>query len=246
MAGRRHATEASLGYARARTVFRPGDGFRLDASYCRCHLPLVAPAHPDVIGRDDEHGYVMGVHREVMSLVAPLDMAAIESSPGWRTLDQALRGGPLAGKIAWEIAERRRDKVHATLCGDLDLAALPPGWRDALSRLGPISVKVGGVFSGNINLGRLYLALYPELRGRQNLFQTAQGALGRKAGDMYLAGVHNLTDHLDAAETAWLADFLRRWSGAEIATVTLSELWVLGSRDDLVLDSRIVERIALA
>ena len=235
-----------MDYRAASTPLPPGAALRLDASYRLRHLPLVAPRHPDVTARAAGEDYEMGRHGEVISLVAPLDMDAIEASPAWRTMERELRDGPLAAKIAWDIALRRRGRMHATICGALDPSALPEGWRRRLAAIGPIEARIGGPFSGNVNVGRLYLKLYPQMMGGMNAFHAVQAALGRQPGRLFVAGVHNLTDHLDLAETAWLADWLERRGGATIATLTLDRLWLLGSRDDLVLDGRVVEEIVLA
>jgi hypothetical protein len=72
-----------------------------------------------------------------------------------------------------------------------------------------------------------------------------QGILGTGLRDMYLAGYWNLTDHLDAAEAAWLARWLDSWGPATVATFTLDHLWLLAARDDLVLDAEVREVISL-
>lgn len=234
-----------MDYAASRTPLPPGAALRLDASYRLRHLPLVAPRHPDVIAHAEGEDYEMGRHEEVVSLVAPLDMDAIEASPSWRAMERELREGPLAAKFAWDIARCRSGRMHATICGALELSVLPEGWRERLSTRGPIEARIGGPFSGNINVGRLYLKLYPRITGGANAFHAVREALGRRPGRLFIAGTHNLTDHLDVKETGWLAAWLRRWEDKEVTRLKLTELWLLGSRDDLVLDSRIVERVPL-
>ena len=241
----RFVPDSAMDYAAARTPLPPGAALRLDASYRLRHLPLVSPRHPDVIARAAGEDYEMGRHGELVSLVAPLDMDAIEASPVWQAMERELREGSLAARIAWDIASRRRGRMHATICGALDLSALPEGWRGRLAALGPIEARIGGPFSGNINVGRLYLKLYPRITGGANAFHAVQEALGRRPGRLFVAGMHNLTDHLDVEETSWLAAWLRRWENGEVTRLKLTELWLLGSRDDLVLDSRIVERVPL-
>ncbi len=229
----------------ARTRFSSGEPFRLDASYRLCHLPLVAPGHPDAIASAPGKDYAMGVHGPVLSLVLPIDCDALDAEPAWRQIEAELRASPIAPKIAWAMAERRRSKVHATIAGGLTGIELPRGLRERLREIGPFQVRIGGLFSGNINLGRLYLALYPEARDGANQFHRVQEALGRTRTGLYLAGVHNLTDHLDPAEAAWLGAFLDRVGGETIRTIEVRSLALLLARDDLALDSEIVEEVPL-
>jgi hypothetical protein len=108
-----------LDYRASRTRFTPGAGFALDEAYRLSHLPLVAPQHPKVIARKAGAAYEMGRHGKALSLVLPVpDIDHV--------LEPALKAAPFASKIAWDIAERRRGKLHATLCGRprIDRAAL--------------------------------------------------------------------------------------------------------------------------
>ncbi|HTE82542.1 MAG TPA: hypothetical protein VK634_17790, partial [Reyranella sp.] len=64
--------------------------------------------------------YDMGRHSKVVSLVLPVP--DIDHS-----LHAELKAEPFAAKVAWDVAERRRGKLHATLCGSppaIDRAAL--------------------------------------------------------------------------------------------------------------------------
>jgi hypothetical protein len=106
-------------------------------------------------------------------------------------------------------------------------------------------VELRGLFSGNINLGRLYIRAYPERRGGENLFQQIQRTLNRPETDIYLVGVYNFTDHLTIAETAALKSIIERWWDRPILTFEADHLWHLGAKDDLVLDSAIEEVLPL-
>lgn len=237
-----------LGYLRSRTGFTAGAGLRLDDAYRIAHLPLVAPEHPDVIASGDGKPYAMGRHEAVFSLVLPIPRDALIGSDAYGALEAELRQAPFGRKIAWDLLARRRDKLHATICGSLGVGTAPvldDAQRRRLRRFGPVRVELRGLFSGNVNVGRLYLRAYPECRGGVNLFQELQRSLGRPTTDLYLVGLYNLTDHLDAAEASALADVLARWWDRPILAFEADHLWLLGARDDLVLDSAVSEVIAL-
>jgi hypothetical protein len=239
-------SDEQMGYSAARTRLPAGAPLALDESYRRAHLPLVNPAHPDVIATSVQPAYAMGRHEPVASLVIPLEAAALEASPAWAELDSALRASAFASKLAWDLLPRRRDRLHATLCGNVgEGGALPGDALAALSAVGPFAVDVRGLFSGNVNVGRLYLRLYPELRHGANVVHQIQAAMGRPQNALHLAGLHNLTDHLSAGEAAALLAMIEQWWPRVIARIRVTELWVLSSTDDLVLDSEIVQRIQL-
>lgn len=236
--------ETMLGYERSRTPFSPGQGLALDDSYRLAHLPLVAPGHPRIIPGVDGKDYRMGRHGERFSLVLPVGAEALEAAPAYRELVADLRRQGLARKIAWETAALRRERLHATICGGMAEAFGEEG-RAALRSFGPFGVELRGLFSGNVNLGRLYLKLYPEFRAGRNQIQALQAALGRSESDLYVVGLFNLTDDLDAGEATELATLVQRWWDRPLLRFVARELWLLGSNDDLVLEGRVVERIAL-
>jgi hypothetical protein len=117
--------------------------------------------------------------------------------------------------------------------------------RAALRRLGPLRVELRGLFSGNINVGRLYLRVYPECRAGANSLRQVQRILGRPETDLFLVGLYNLTDHLEAIEAAALHDLIQRWWHRSILTLDVTALWLLSASDDLVLDARVEDVIAL-
>lgn len=241
-------SDAELGYVRSRTAFAPGAGLELDEPYRLAHLPLVAPAHPGVIPRRDGKFYEMGRHPTVYSLVLPVDDAALRRSGAFLALESELRAAPFAGKIAWEILPRRSDRLHATVCGSLGLGTPPEIGADqrlALADLGPVTVELRGLFSGDVNRGRLYLRAYPERRDAGNAFHMLQAAMGRPQTDLYVVGLYNLTDDLDATEAAALSDILARWWERPLLRFEARELWLLAARDDLVLDAEIAGRLPL-
>jgi hypothetical protein len=238
-----------LGYLANRTQFAPGRAFELDEAYRLAHLPLIAPAHPRVIARRAGAFYEMGRHEPVYSLVLPIPANALHDSAAYRRLQAELGASPLAGKIAWDIVERRRPKLHATICGSLGTGNVPPHFdaarREELARLGPVSVGLRGLFSGNVNLGRLYFRVYPEKRDGINMFHRIQQALDCRQTSLYVVGIYNLIDDLDAVEAAALSQLIDRWWNEPILRFQADALWLLGANDDLVLESTVVETLPL-
>lgn len=164
-------------------------------------------------------------------------------------LEYDFKASPFAEKIAWPIVSQRWSKLHATVCGALGVGTAPRLDQQqlrALESIGPVHAEIRGMFSGNVNIGRLYLRVYPERRGSDNAFHQIQRALGRKQTDLFLVGLYNLTDHLDAHETGALWALLQRWWSRLVLRVEVTELWLLGAGDDLVLDSRIAEVVRLS
>jgi hypothetical protein len=145
--------------------------------------------------------------------------------------------------------ERRRHKLHATLCGSLARGETPPvldaAQGDALKRLGPVTVELRGLFSGNVNRGRLYLRAYPEKRDGLNMFHRIQQMLGRRMTNLYVVGIYNLTDDLDASECSVLSALLARWWDRSIVTFRAEALCLLGATDDLVLGPETAEIVPL-
>jgi hypothetical protein len=243
-------TDDELGYVRSSTGFAAGQGLAFDEAYRAAHLPLVAPNHPLVIATRAGAGtsYVMGRHERVFSLVLEVAHEVLTQSAPYRALDAELRAARFAAKIAWDVAVLRRDKLHATLCGGLAVGrppAIAAEMRRALAAIGPLTVELRGLFSGNVNIGRLYLRVYPERRDGANAVHRVQRALGRRETDLYVVGLHNLVDSLDADDAAALAAIVERWWHAPLARFTVDSLALLGARDDLALDSEVVERLSL-
>jgi hypothetical protein len=238
-----------LDYLANQTQFELGQGFLLDEAYRLAHLPLVAPHHPRVIARREGRPYEMGRHEPTFSLVLPIADALLRRSAAYRTLEAELKASPIATKIAWNIVERRRHKLHATICGSLAIGEPPPMLdavqRDTLKRIGPIAVELRGLFSGNVNHGRLYLRAYPENRDGLNVFHRIQQVLGRRVTNLYVVGIYNLVDDLNASECSILSNFLARWWERSILRFQAETLWLLRATDDLVLDSETVEIVPL-
>jgi hypothetical protein len=92
----------------------------------------------------------------------------------------------------------------------------------------------------------LYLRAYPESRNGENIFRRIQRGLGCRETDLYVVGLYNMTDDLDAAEAAALAALIDRWWDRTILRFEIDHLWLMGASDDLVLDSAVEETVPLA
>jgi hypothetical protein len=237
-----------LAYERSRTRFDGALGMTLDETYRLAHLPLIDPRHPRVIPAKDGAHYRMGRHPPVFSLVLPVPDGALHRSHAYRELEGELQASSFSNKVAWGLLDRRRDRLHATLCGSLSTGRPPsidPAIRRELATVGPVMVELRGLFSGNVNRGRLYLRAYPERRGGANVFHRIQRALSRPVTDLYVIGVWNLTDDLDPAQAAALNDMIERWWDRPILRFEADTLGLIGASDDLVLDSSVHETVPL-
>jgi hypothetical protein len=238
--------DEDLGYLASRTPFKKGEGFAMDEAYRLAHLPLVAPDHPRVVARKAGSPYERGRHGPVISLVLPIASDDLLASENYRTLEADLKRSPFAHKIAWSIVEQRREKLHATICGALEASpGLAADRREALTGLGPLFVELRGLFSGNVNQGRLYLRVYPEKRHGVDVLRQIQRLMGRRETGLYVVGLYNLVDDLDAGEAVELARLVEAWWDRLILRCRVDRLWLLSSRDDLALDSEILETIGL-
>jgi hypothetical protein len=239
-----------LGYLRSRTPLAPGAGMELDPSYRAVHLPLVRPGSPLALSRAEGRERLRdGRHPTEWSVVLPIDPDALEASAAIGELERELRESSVGAKIAWDLLPRRRGVLHATVCGGYGESPAPEFGRAALGALrevGPIEIELRGLFSGNRNVGRLYLKVYPESRAGTNPLRLAQRALGRPETDLWLVGIWNLVDDLTPSEAADLQALLTRWWDRPILRFTATRLWLLAARDDLVLDGDPPKDLALA
>ncbi len=242
------ASNAALGYHAARRSFCPGETLQFDEAYRRAHLPLVNPAHPLVIAADEDYRHGRYAARRY-SLVVPINADALENSDLFRTLDRHMRRAPFAKHIAWPIMAQRRGMLHATLCGGFSEQALPAliatlqAW--VTSSIKP-AFLIGGLFNGHLNTGRLYLKIYPELRGEENTFQAIQQAAGKSASAMWLAGYYHFQHELCANKTQALAETLALFGDHYLLQQTCSELWLLATHDDLALSANVIQRFPFA
>jgi hypothetical protein len=148
------------------------------------------------------------------------------------------------------VLERRWGKLHATICGftrgDDVLTSIGEAQRRELRRIGPLRIDIRGLFSGNLNLGRLYFRVYPERRNGRNPVRQIQGILGQKETDLYVVGCFNLTDDLDADEAVALERIIERWWNRSILRLEVDRLRLLAAMDDLVLDGAMFDSFPLS
>lgn len=222
---------------------------RLDDDYRLRHLPLVNPGHADAIAGRPGTDYEMGRYTAPrLALVVPVEDAALHAGPAWRQLLARLHRSPFAGKIAWENYERRRHRLHATLRANLQREHGAVAIRHIalrLRRMPAFRARLLGPWFGDRNHGRLYLPLVPELRHGLDACRRVQRAAGGPEIALYTVGLLNFTDHLDAAETAALHALVADHRRRVLLEFDVRHVELLATHDDLALDSRIVERIAL-
>lgn len=244
----RLCSDGELGYERSRTSFIDGRGLRLDESYRLAHLPLVAPEHPLVIARHPDKDYDKGIHvLRIFSLVLPIPWAALDQSPAFHRMDAEVRHASFGQKINWARVHERRHKLHATVCNSISVGDAPQftnELRHELKSVGPIHCEIRGLFSGTLNVGRLYLKVYPERKSEGNPLHRIQQILGARLADVYLVGLYNLVDDLGPDETSALSAVIGRWWHTPLAHIQSVDLAVMGTLDDLALNSMIVERIS--
>ncbi|MEH6476822.1 MAG: hypothetical protein V7727_14115 [Sneathiella sp.] len=237
-----------LAYERYRTEFFDNQGLSFDTAYRLAHLPLVAPDHPLVIKSDPNKGYDMGLHNLVYSVAMPLPEDKIFSSSIFQEFIKEISNTKLASKISWPSFEQRKNKLHATICSFLSTDEAPVIAQEVFEKVAQtegFSVQVRGLFSGNLNVGRLYLRMYPEMRRGINVCHQIQKAFDKKPTDLYVVGILNLIDELDADEATTLSALIERWWDRQFVQIDLKELWMVKTRDDLVLDGCIDRVIPL-
>jgi len=227
--------------------FQADSALRLDESYRLCHLPLIDPAHPDVIARKGE--YDMGwFPKPSYALIVPVDAGALDASPAYRRMIATLRAAPFSAKIDWAMGERRRPLLHATLRSHLHDQHSDAAIRQLAARLRRVQhfrARLTGLWMGDKNHGRLYLPLVPGTRNGVDPCAAMQRAAGRKATRLYTVGLIHFRDHLDAGETTALRRILREGRDRVLLDYTVKEIWLQATHDSLALDSRIVTRIPL-
>jgi hypothetical protein len=238
-----YCNDEIMAYRSGRKIFRPGDRVVFDEGYRLAHLPLVNPGHPAVISEVDGRDYRNGRYKKARyALVMPIAADVFAESAPFGALDHAMRSARFAPKIAWEMDERRRARLHATLASGMSEADLDrhvAAAQELLQRTGPISICLKGPFLGQWNTGRIYFPVYPQQVDGEDPFALLQRRLGVSARGIYLVGYYHLHTELDAAETTELVELVDQWRDAVVVETTISSLELYATNDDLALSVRI-------
>lgn len=235
-----------LGYDSAHRTFSDGESLTLDTNYRRAHLPLVNPLHPDVIAFDE--GYREGSYEATRySLVLPVSDKRLRQTATFIAVEHALLAASFSGKVAWELLDKRKNLLHATISSGLGqdgLESLTSPLQTFMMTNPVRKYRLGGLFMGPVNTGRLYFKVYPEVSADGHVFGEIQSLLRLKKTQSFLVGYYNFTDHLNLHETQEMADILERFRHETLWEDELSELWLLSTHDDLVLSGKIVHTIS--
>lgn len=243
-----YCDDEMLAYRSARRIFQPGEGTIFDDAYRLAHLPLVNAAHPAVISEVPGRDYRNGTYETARyALVMPISAEAFLRSDQAQALEFAMRSASFAPKIAWELCERRRSRLHATLVGGIQEAGLHrvvKRVQNLLDQIGPISVCLKGPFLGTRNTGRIYFPVYPQKIEGKDAFALVQECVGLSPAKLYLVGYYHLREELDPKETAELVDLIDRWRDRIVVETTISCLEIFAVNNDLALSARVHARIS--
>jgi hypothetical protein len=161
-----YCDESMMAYRSARKIFQPGERVVFDDGYRLAHLPLVNAGHPAVISEVDGRDYRNGTYEKARyARVMPISGEIFLESNLVQALELAMKSSGFAPKIAWELCELRRSKLHATLASGIseaDLDRCAAAAQEVLDQIGSISVCLRGPFLGTRNTGRIYFPVYPQ------------------------------------------------------------------------------------
>ena len=225
---------------------QPGESIVFDEAYRLAHLPLVNAGHPAVISEVDGRDYRNGIYEKTRyALVMPISADAFLESDEAQALERAMKSASFAPKIAWEIGERRRLRLHATLAGVLetDLDRCVVVVQALLDQIGPISVCLTGPFLGTRNFGRIYFPVYPQNIRGGDPFARVQKIIGVAPTKLYLVGYYHMREELDPLETRELAELIDQWRDRIVVTTTIPLLELYATNDDLALSARVHAKI---
>jgi hypothetical protein len=242
-----YCDDEMMAYRSARKRFQPGERVVFDEGYRLAHLPLVNPEHPAVISEIDGRDYRNGTYEKTRyALVMPIPGKAFQESSLVQQLELAMKSSGFAPKIAWELGELRRSKLHATLAsgiseGDLDRCAAAV--QGLLDQIGSMSVCLKGPFMGTRNTGRIYFPVYPQKIRDEDALALVQRAIGVPLTKLYLVGYYHMRHELDQVEVRELAELIDHWCDRIVLTTTIPFLELLATNDDLALSARTHARI---
>jgi hypothetical protein len=243
-----YCDDSMMAYRSARRKFQPGEGVVFDEGYRLAHLPLVNAGHPAVISEVEGRDYRNGTYEKTRyALVMPISAEAFLESDEVQALELAMKSSGFAPKIAWEICELRRSRLHATLASDIseaDLDRCASAVQDRLDEIGSISVCLKGPFQGTRNTGRIYFPVYPQNIRGEDPFALVQKSIGGAPTKLYLVGYYHMNQELDPLETRELAELIDQWRDRIVVTTTVPFLELYATNDDLALSARVHAKIS--
>ena len=243
-----YCDDEMMAYRSAKRIFQLGEGVVFDEGYRLAHLPLVNAGHPAVISEVEGRDYRNGTYEKTRyALVMPISAAAFLESDEVRVLELAMKSSGFAPKIAWEMCELRRSRLHATLASGIseaDLDRCAAAVQDRLDEIGSISVCLKGPFQGNRNTGRIYFPVYPQNIRGEDPFALVQKSIGVAPTKLYLVGYYIMSQELDPLETRELAELIDRWRDRIVVTTTIPFLELYATNDDLALSARVHAKIS--
>jgi hypothetical protein len=243
-----YCDDETLAYRSARRSVQTGEGTVFDEAYRLAHLPLVNPAHPAVISEVGGRDYRNGTYAKTRyALVMPISAEAFLRSDQARALEANMKSSSFAPKIAWELCERRRSRLHATLAGGIqeaDLDRVATLVQNLLDQTGPISICLKGPFLGTRNTGRIYFPVYPQKVGAEDAFALVQERIGLSPTKLYLVGYYHMREELDPKETSDLAELIDQWRERIVVETMIPFLEIYAVNDDLALSARVHARIS--
>lgn len=242
-----YCDDEMMAYRSARKIFQPGEGVVFDEGYRLAHLPLVNAGHPAVISEVEGRDYRNGTYEKTRyALVMPISADAFLESDEVQALELAMKSSGFAPKIAWEMCELRRSKLHATLASGIseaDLDRCAAAVQNLLDEIGSISVCLKGPFQGTRNTGRIYFPVYPQNIRGEDPFAQVQKRIGVPPTKLYLVGYYHMCEELDPQEARELAELLDQWRDRIVVRTTVSFLELYATNDDLALSARVHAKI---
>ncbi len=172
------------------------------------------------------------------SAVLPIDSLVLRRDRTFMSFLDELSSGDLASAIWWEGLALRSDRVHATLAPAIGETAIqaPTG--------SPIVITVRGPWIGRFNIGRIYLPVEVPHPAARTLLREVRDQLGARHQPL-LAGYLQLTRGLEGSRYEHLKAVVREYQSRVAVDITIDHLAVTETMDDLVLRSRVVDRVRL-
>ncbi len=222
---------------------------KFDARYRAAQLPLVYPESELAVHTDPDGRYTRGRRDVTYSVVLPIDGESLANSSSMRQLIERLKSADLHQKFNWDMEQRRRGVLHATISGTIPFdpeGKVPEELKVALQQIPTFAFQLKGLFMGSFNTGRVYIQVFPETNGNSVLTDKVCDALGCQHNRLLLCGYLNLTEELTGEEAALLSEICTDMQEVVFDTQTCTSIVVMKSYDDLVLRSGVTHRVALA